>query len=341
MSPFFLIFFLLPLTFQLEGRTPPKFRINLDDPAELRWKEVILAKKDQIQQFNYAVLHGLNIPSFLINFIDFFADKLYNRHEFLSEIRGIAEYSEIPFAEVFVLNFVYEIFAFCTSIISQDTNGNIIHGRNLDYGLSQYFANLTVHLEFYKNNSLLFKADSMAGFTGVLTGLKDKAFGVSLNQRNKKDIWEVIYELVVNRVYTVPFFMRIVLENANNYTEAVELFKKEQFAGPCYLIVSGVEKNEGVIIERNRKDINNITYINQENEWFIVQTNYDRGVPDPSTDERRIPAENRMRGIGRSDINMERMMNEVLSVAPNRNKETISSSVMSAQSGDFNTTLWF
>lgn len=32
-------------------------------------------------------------------------------------------------------NIFYEIFTLCTSIVGVDTNGNMYHGRNLDFGL--------------------------------------------------------------------------------------------------------------------------------------------------------------------------------------------------------------
>jgi acid ceramidase len=37
--------------------------------------------------------------------------------------------------EIVLYNIFYEIFTLCTSIVAQDDNGNILHGRNLDFGL--------------------------------------------------------------------------------------------------------------------------------------------------------------------------------------------------------------
>ena len=37
--------------------------------------------------------------------------------------------------EIVLYNIFYEIFTLCTSIVAQDQNGNILHGRNLDFGL--------------------------------------------------------------------------------------------------------------------------------------------------------------------------------------------------------------
>ena len=37
--------------------------------------------------------------------------------------------------EIVLYNIFYEIFTMCTSIVAQDQNGKILHGRNLDFGL--------------------------------------------------------------------------------------------------------------------------------------------------------------------------------------------------------------
>tara|TARA_B110000503_G_C6779265_1_gene262586 strand:- start:196 stop:321 length:126 start_codon:yes stop_codon:yes gene_type:complete len=40
-------------------------------------------------------------------------------------------------------------------------------------------------------------------------------------------------------------------------------------ASSAYLIISGVEKNEGIVITRNYENVKNITKLD-ENIWFLV-----------------------------------------------------------------------
>lgn len=49
-----------------------------------------------------------------------------------------------------VLRWSMSIFRFCTSIVAQDTKGNIYHGRNLDYP-HNILRNLTINVIFQKN----------------------------------------------------------------------------------------------------------------------------------------------------------------------------------------------
>lgn len=51
------------------------------------------------------------------------------------EIRGIARASGLPLGDIVFYNIFYEIFTVCTSIVAQDAQGHVYHGRNLDFGL--------------------------------------------------------------------------------------------------------------------------------------------------------------------------------------------------------------
>lgn len=60
-----------------------------------------------------------------------------------------------------LVNFFFKIhcgcfvfFSFCTSIVTQDTKGNIYHGRNLDYP-HDVLRNLTLDVVFIKNGQVL------------------------------------------------------------------------------------------------------------------------------------------------------------------------------------------
>lgn len=52
-----------------------------------------------------------------------------------------------------------------------------------------------------------------------------------------------------------------------------------------------------MVIERETDSVHAYYELSEAN-WFIVQTNSDRDVPDPIIDPRRIPVENRLRERG-------------------------------------------
>lgn len=323
-------------------RAPEVYDINLDLPPQERFKEVVLNKKPQIRKLVDALVQTLNVSNYMIKALGFYEQMIYSHQNCYEELLGIAKYSGLTFGETFLLNFIYEIFASCTSIVCVDPNGHIIHARNLDYNFKEVLVDLTVHFRFWRNGTLVYEGDGEAGYLGLVTGLKPGGFGVSINERKKGSYWEAIYEVMVRGTFSIPYFIRKVLENATDFDSAVQMFMSEEFAAPCYLIVSGVKENEGVIITRDISGVANLSRLNSSDpdQWFMVQTNYDRNLPDPASDYRRIPAEERMRKIGRKDVNEQRIYDEVLTLVPNMRPTTILTSVMSPQTGTFNTTVW-
>ena len=59
-------------------------------------------------------------------------------------------------AIVFLIIITNVFFSFCTSIISQDQNGQVWHSRNLDYSFTDILKNITVAVDFQKGGKACF-----------------------------------------------------------------------------------------------------------------------------------------------------------------------------------------
>ena len=105
-------------------------------------------------------------------------------------------------------------------------------------------------------------------------------------------------------------------------------------------MVSGLKENEGIVIEKDNNGVHASYTLNATN-WFIVQTNYDRNVPDPTQDYRRIPAENKLKARGNKNFKEQDLFDTVMSKFPTLNLETILTVVMVSASGYHNTTVWY
>ena len=101
------------------------------------------------------------------------------------EIISIANTTGINLGEVVLYNIFYEIFTLCTSIVAADEQGNVVHGRNLDFGLflgwdikndtwklSELLRPLIVNINYTKAGVLQYKTVSFVGFVGVITGVR-------------------------------------------------------------------------------------------------------------------------------------------------------------------------
>ncbi len=101
------------------------------------------------------------------------------------EIIGIANATGINLGEIVLYNIFYEIFTLCTSIVGEDANGNMLHGRNLDFGLflgwdikndtwklSEMLRPLIINIEHLKGGVVHYKTVSFVGFVGLITGVR-------------------------------------------------------------------------------------------------------------------------------------------------------------------------
>ena len=73
----------------------------------------------------------------------------------------------------------------CTSIVAQDPNGHVFHGRNMDWNLPNNLRNLTVQADFVKNGTVVFTADVTTGYVGIVTGVSKYGFSLSINERER------------------------------------------------------------------------------------------------------------------------------------------------------------
>lgn len=118
------------------SRMLPEYVINLDDDASTRWNVPIEQYKTGI-----AKMLGLFFKSKVIQdlaaIIEVDSKIILDRmpKDYAKEIESIAAIVNVTVSEIIIYNMAYEVFGLCTSIVAQDTNGHVYHGRNLDFGL--------------------------------------------------------------------------------------------------------------------------------------------------------------------------------------------------------------
>jgi hypothetical protein len=142
-----------------------------------------------------------------------------------------------------LVQYIYELSSFCTSILAADPSGMVIHVRNLDFAFADLMRNLTYEGWFYRNETLLFKSGMFAGLNGVYTGVKP-GFSISLNTRKPSHRHNLI-NLIANLGATTmgrPQVSRVIretLENCEDYQCAYDFLLIEPMAAPGYITVAG------------------------------------------------------------------------------------------------------
>lgn len=331
-----------------------RYIIDLDQPPEERWAKVA---EDYSKDFPKLLMQiEAMFPKELVLAVSDLAGNLdkYFPYPYADELRGIVKYSmNVTLGQVIIGNLLYDLTAYrrsskshgaCTSIVASDSEGYIIHGRNLDYALST-LRDMTIEVQFKnRNNPNVFTGTTYAGFIGTLTGAKPGGFSISLDERNVGEWWENAVSALKEGSYgIVSLLIRDTLQTENiDFDSAVEKLSSSPLIAPCYLIVGGLIDTQGMVITRDRIAAIDKWYMDpsKPNQWYVLETNYDHWNKPPSGDNRRDPGIKSMNAIGRSGINYDTLF-EVLSTSPILNKGTTYTTIMSPSSTRFffNTTI--
>ncbi|XP_067846414.1 N-acylethanolamine-hydrolyzing acid amidase-like isoform X3 [Heptranchias perlo] len=302
--------------------SPPRFNVSLDTPAAQRW-EPVLRHYDaaEVQRIVRHVISSI-VPKWVIPIIEQFEAQLglILPQPYETEIQGICKALGLSLGDGLLINLAYEISDFCTSIVAQDSRGNIYHVRNLDFEFSDILRSLTVDLQFVKNGQIIYTGTTFIGFVGLWTGQSPNKFTISGNARVKGEWWKTLIAALLKRSPPPSWLIRDTLLEAADFQAALMKLANNPITANVYYILGGVKPNEGVIITRNLDGPVDIwPLIPMKGQWYRVETNYDHWTTPPPFDDRRTPAIRALNTTGQDNINLHTLF-KVLSVKPVLNK---------------------
>jgi N-(long-chain-acyl)ethanolamine deacylase len=308
----------------------PHYVVDLDAPAETRWSHVVSAYKNDygpILKYIYSIIPE-RIAKLLMPVLDDI-DK-YLPGEYPNECRGVANATGLPLGDIVILNLVYDLTAFCTSILAQHQNGTIFHSRNLDYPIPG-LRNLTVEVEFQRNGVRQFECTTFAGYVGCLTGMRPQAFSITVDERDVpgQSIWDNI-GMILKGGHPLSFHLRDTLDNTTrvpDFEAALTDLTQVKLIAPVYIILGGVSAGQGAIIARNRSDAADVWRLGQPRPtqpqplvqpmvqssnssiFYQLETNYDAWKPAPTWDDRRDIADRGMNAMGQAGVSNQDLYN--------------------------------
>uniref|UniRef100_A0A8C5L559 Acid ceramidase n=2 Tax=Jaculus jaculus TaxID=51337 RepID=A0A8C5L559_JACJA len=332
----------------------PWYTINLDLPPYKRWHELMTHKAPMLKIIVNSMKNLVNafVPSGkVMQMVDQKLPGLLGNipGPYEEEMKGIADVTGVPLGEIISFNIFYELFTMCTSIITEDTQGHLLHGRNMDFGIflgwninnntwviTEELKTLTVNLDFQRNNNTVFKATSFAGYVGMLTGFKPGLFSLSLNERfSMNGGYLGVLEWILGKkdATWVGFITRSVLENSTSYAEAKNILTKTKILAPAYFILGGNQSGEGCVITRERKASLDVYELDAKHgRWYAVQTNYDRWKNTLFLDDRRTPAKMCLNRTTQEKLSFATLY-DVLSTKPVLNKLTVFTTLIDVAKG--------
>ncbi|XP_053475546.1 acid ceramidase [Ictalurus furcatus] len=330
------------------------YTVNLDLPPSKRWTEIITDKKTDLISMAQAIrdLEDDFVPSGrLAELVDKVLPLMIDTlpYPFNEEMKGIAAASGLPLGDVILFNIFYEVFTVCTSLVAEDPDGNLIHARNMDFGLfmgwdmknrswviTEKLKPIVVNVDFRRNNNTVFKSTNFAGYVGMLTGIQPNVFTLTMNERFSLDGGYIgILEWILGKRdgMWMSFLTRAVLENATSYAEAKKLLSDTKLLAPAYFILGGNQSGEACVITRARtQNLNPLELDVKQGRWYVLETNYDHWKAPLFLDDRRTPAMKCMNKTTQANISVKTVY-DVLSTKPVLNKLTTYTTLMEVSKG--------
>lgn len=251
-------------------RELPVYHIDLDLPPQERWRVVcedyahLFHKLGQYVDDSAVEDFGATLGKSLLNVVSWTLSstgKSGLTPELHQELEGISKYSGLSMAKLLLLNIGYDLLARCTSIVSQTTDGHPFHLRTLDWGEEGcILRELTFDAIFTRGGVDLFRATTQAGFVGIFTGMRyvddqDGGYSVSLNYRQVTNssgavAWNAWG--LLTQAWPLGPMLRHTLQHYPSYREALDFFTTARIVAPCYLIIAGLNRDEGALVTRDR-----------------------------------------------------------------------------------------
>jgi len=209
----------------------------------------------------------------------------YARTDRYYEVAGMVASMDTPemtITEMVFVNTIYELDSFCTSIVATQADGQIIHGRMMDFGYANHLRNIGYKAKFVRGDEEVHESTMFAGTVGVFTGMKPNAFSVSINQRTASSMKNYPEESRTERIaYNImgilagfeeaSWLTRYALENCTDFECARSILKNTWTNSLVYFALGGTKNDEGVVISRNLLDVAHEEKLDVNNgKWFIA-----------------------------------------------------------------------
>jgi len=230
----------------------------------------------------------------------------------------------------------------CTSVLTCNSKNNLLHGRNLDWGESRFYASTMFRVNFTRNGQLLFQSDQLPGNVGILTGVRAGGFSMSINARRitkNPNLDQFLNCMDVVPLQPALTGMRYYIENFKSYDEIYQNITTNPYCAPRYSIIGGIN-GKGARFQHNITEPYESYTANvlkeeiqcTDNSWFVAQCNSDIDYPR-SKDTRRDIVMGELENAGRDYGSTPTGLFHAMTAPKVKNEKTIHTSIMSPDNG--------
>mmetsp|Transcript_11 Transcript_11/g.21 ORF Transcript_11/g.21 Transcript_11/m.21 type:complete len:187 (-) Transcript_11:377-937(-) len=185
----------------------------------------------------------------------------------------------------------------------------------MDFDFANYLRAITYNARFVRNGEYVFDAVMFGGIVGVYTGVKEGSFSISENQR---EMDQSTYKGLVENLALaflgyneISWAIRDALTNLHTFNDAKGQLASQKISAVGYITLAGIERDEGVVISRDRFGSANLNQLDSSSgKWFVVQTNNDHW--DSGCYDRCKAATENLEKLGQLEVDSETLRSEVL-----------------------------
>lgn len=255
-----------------------KYVVDLDKPEKERWNEIINDNKENcLHAFKEMdKMAKSNAISRIMSYVLETIAKYYlnsGKALYIDELKSISEILNVPVEKVLMCQLCYEMAAACTSV-GMNINGKMYHYRTMDWDMV-FLKALTIHVQFKKNNKLLFEGITWAGYIGILTAMVPNEYSLSINYRrsNGNLIGNIMKASKMH--WPIGYLCRNLLESETSFDDFIKILDCTDLISPCYVTLCHKSGNSVVLIRDSDKCVDKIT-----SSTCVIQTNKDPGPTD-------------------------------------------------------------
>lgn len=248
----------------------PEYNIDLDLPPDQRWSEVIESERHTI----LTLCEGYRefIPEeqcWKVKLVNIMYRSMFGKY--LDEVLFLRDDLREPLLPIMNISYDLSSHSFvrdglgCSAGFVQGKNP--IHIRTLDWDV-RGMGKATRIFNFWKGDRMFVTA-GVPGFAGVLSGMLPGAYSVCIN-------WLPSSSVIPSPFSISPVFLiRLVLEEADTFEEAVDLLQRHIMASSAGFTVCGAKRGQFCVIERSElEDSTRTSSTTQTNHFIGKELNY-------------------------------------------------------------------
>lgn len=259
------------------------YDVDLDAPANERWAEAaehfgdkvhkLLAHVDQVLDEHFSELppfwqHSLKVLRGIATPLAGLAERFFGQ-DYAKEIRGISNSIAVPYGDLVVANILYDVsqarraVGACSSASFITSNGRPVLARNLDWDYPDSVGEHTVICRFHRRGGF-YTSIGVAGFVGLLSAQRNKAWAVTLNQAPSRDLPTQWFQM------PACMHLRDACDHSMTFDSLARKITSKQTMSPFFAHVVGTERRQQAVLTGY-----GVEYAKREAECgVLVQTNH-------------------------------------------------------------------